>query len=169
MSPSPPLTKRGRGGGKPCHDLVYILRGLQPTVGDRHKSPHIKGEPITPAWPPFRFRGVVPRWGEVCRAKSHERPTRVKEVMARFGGGPGSPRYGRSPQRPSMAPTEAGCWCWSAGTVPDAPPQRPAAARKAMVGLKTPARRASLCHVLQCHGLGPPERTNPGGRSAIST
>src|SRR6516165_8914314 len=58
--------------------------GLRPTVGDRDKSPHIKGEPITPAWPPFRFRGVVPRWGEVYRVKSHERPTRVKEVVARF-------------------------------------------------------------------------------------
>ena len=34
-----------------------------------------------------------------------------------------------------MAPTEAGSWCWSAGTLPDAPPQCPAAASKAMVGL----------------------------------
>ena len=33
----------------------------------------------------FSFCGVVPRWDGVYRVKSHERPTRVKEVVARFG------------------------------------------------------------------------------------
>ena len=32
----------------------------------------------------FRFRGVVTRLARVYRVKSHELPTRVKEVMARF-------------------------------------------------------------------------------------
>src|SRR5262249_48372177 len=32
----------------------------------------------------FRFRSVVSRWAEVYRVKSSERPTRVKEVVARF-------------------------------------------------------------------------------------
>jgi hypothetical protein len=53
-------------------------------VGHTHKSSYIKCGLVSTHGHFFRFRGVVTRLARVYKVKSHELPTRVKEVMARF-------------------------------------------------------------------------------------